>query len=1074
MSKVRLFNTLEDLKEDDFKKFKWHLCSNPKGIKVCRLEKADRQDTVDVMVQTYGFSEALKVAHEVLEKLKMRDLAQNLPCKDVTLQVSEPLQPITYYQQKLQSNLQDKFMCAQEGWTKKKDEQPLDDIYTEVYITVGGEVHISQQHEVMQIEMAGKQAGTEKPIKPSDMFKPPSGKYRAIRTVLTSGIAGIGKTFLVRKFVLDWVEGRANKDVDLIFPFTFRQLNLLKGKKFCLAELIHTCIRETKDIKNEALNDIFKKLQASGNTNFDKSEFKLLFVLDGLDESHLQLECSTNEKPEVDFDVTTSDSVDVLLTNLIRKNLLPSARLWITTRPTAASQIHSDFIDIMTEVRGFTDPQKEGYFRKRFREEEQASRIISHIKSSRSIHIMCHIPVFCWITATVLEDVLKTSEGRELPTTLTEMYTEFLVFQIDQAKSNFKNDNCIQHFQSLAKLAFHQLEKGNLIFYEKDLKESGIEVSGASMYSGVFTEIFKEEHGKMKDEDKMFSFVHLSVQEFLAALHVEMSLINGNRNVMSEPEEAFKRLWLLFTRASTTEVHRVAIDKALQSPNGHLDLFLRFLLGLSVQTKHTLLRGLLTKKRSSSETSKETAEYIKKKINKNPSPERIINLFHCLNELNHHSLEKEIQQYLHSGSLSAVKLSPAHWSALAFILLSSEKDLDVFDLKKYSASEDALLKLLPVVKASNRALLRGCNLSGRSCEVLAPVLSSQSSSLRELDLSFNNLQDSGVKLLCAGLESPHCRLEALRLTGCKVSWGSCEALATILSSQSSNLRELDLSNNDLQDSGVKLLSSGLESPHCTLDTLRLSGCQVSKEGCAALALALSSNPSYLRELDLSYNHPGDSGRKLLSAGLKNPQWGLSTLRVDDCGEQRLKPGVRKYACELTLDPNTVNRNLKLSNNNRKATWVDEEQLYPDHPERFSHSYQLLCSNGLTGRCYWEVNWNGDAVISVAYRGINRRGDGDDGRFGKNVQSWSLECSEVNCYSVCHDNKRTDIVLPHTLFHRVAVYLDWPAGILSFYRVTLDKHIHLHTFTTTFTEPLYPGFGLWFLCGFPSSVALCEL
>ncbi|XP_023255094.1 protein NLRC3-like, partial [Seriola lalandi dorsalis] len=275
-------------------------------------------------------------------------------------------------------------------------------------------------------------------------------------------------------------------------------------------------------------------LESSGNTNYDKSKFKLMFVLDGLDESRLELDCSTSKNQNPDFDVTASTSVDVLLTNLIKRNLLPSARLWITTRPAAANQIHSDFIDVVTEVRGFTDPQKEEYFRKRFRDEEQASRIISHIKTSRSLHIMCHIPVFCWITATVLEEVLETREEGELPKTLTEMYAEFLGFQIHQTKQRYDQKKCIQYINSLAKLAFYELEKGNLIFYEKDLIESGVDVSGASVCSGMFTQIFKEERGRRNDADKMFSFIHLSVQEFLAALYVEMALLNRNKNVLSE------------------------------------------------------------------------------------------------------------------------------------------------------------------------------------------------------------------------------------------------------------------------------------------------------------------------------------------------------------------------------------------------------------------------------------------------------------------------------------------------------------------------------------------------------------
>ncbi|XP_045905047.1 NACHT, LRR and PYD domains-containing protein 3-like [Micropterus dolomieu] len=547
--------------------------------------------------------------------------------------------------------------------------------------------------------------------------------------------------------------------------------------------------------------------------------------------------------------------------------------------------------------------------------------------------------------------------------------------------------------ESLGKLAFEQLQKGNLIFYESDLTECGIDIRAASVYSGVFTQIFKEERGLY--QDKVFCFVHLSVQEFLAALHVHLTFINSGVNLLAEEQ---------------TQFYQSAVDQALQSPNGHLDLFLRFLLGFSLQTNQTFLRGLLTQTGSSSQTNEETVQYIKKKIEENPCPERSINLFHCLNELKDHSLVEEIQQYLRSGSLATDQLSPAQWSALVFILLSSEKDLDVFDLKKYSASEEALLRLLPVVKASKKALLSGCNLSERSCE----------------------------------------------------------ALSSVLSSQSSSLRELDLSNNNLQDSGVKLLSAGLESPHCTLETLRLSGCLITEEGCAFLASALSSNPSRLRELDLTYNHSGVSGGKLLCAELTHCR--LENLSVEPDGVQWLKPGLRKYFCELSLDPNTAHKFLKLSENNKKVTDLRKEHPYLDHPERFDYWPQVLCESALTGRCYWEVEWVGKVYIAVSYRGIGRSGDRDGSKFGGNDQSWCLSCTDGG-YNAWHNNSGT-LIPSSSVSNRVAVYLDYAAGSLSFYRVSCDTLIHLHTFSTTFTEPLYPGFG--YGVKFNSSAFLCQL
>ncbi|XP_076848267.1 NLR family CARD domain-containing protein 3-like [Brachyhypopomus gauderio] len=926
---------------------------------------------------------AMKITLHVLRNMNQTDLANTLQTK---------LLPACH--RKLKSKLREKCQKINEGISQHGTTALLNEIYTELYITEGGSGEVNNEHEVRQIETASRRPATqETPIKCSDIFRPSPGQDKAIRTVLTKGVAGIGKTVSVQKFILDWSEGNVNQDVIFIFPLPFRELNLMKEKKLSLVQLLHCFFPETRELKP---------------THY--THYKILFIFDGLDECRLPLDFQNNDSV---WDVTESTSVDVVLTNLIKGNLLPSALLWITSRPAAANQIPSECVDQVTEVRGFSGPQREEYFRKRISDQSLANRIISHMKSSRSLYIMCHIPVFCWIAATVLERMLGEAESGEIPKTLTQMFTHFLIFHIKhkdqkyEQKSDTDPQQSRKHVLALGKLAFQQLDKGNLIFYEDDLRNSGIDVREMSVYSGMCTQIFREEFGLHLG--KVFSFVHLSVQEFLAALYVFITFISTNTNVLQQQQPKHTE-----RQNTLSDFLNSAVDKALESQNGHLDLFLRFLLGLSLESNQTLLRGLLTQTGSSSHCKEETVMYIKEKIWENPSPEKSINLFHCLNELNDHSLVQEVQTYLSRGGdtrLRGVRLSPAQWSALVFVMLNSEEELGKFDLNKYDPSEECLVRLLPVVKASRKVILSLCGLTEESCKSLTSVLQTENS-----------------------------------------------------------LKELEINNNDLKDSGVEQLCAGLKSSNCKLEILRLSGCLVTEEGCSSLASALSSNPSHLKELDLTYNHPGDSGVKLLSARLEDPHCRLDTLRVDHAGKISLKPGLRKYACELTLDPNTAHTLLSLSEGNRKVTFVEEQQTYPDHPERFDVCTQVMCRESLTGRCYWEVECSGVAGIAVTYKGISRKGDSDDCGFGWNIKSWKLRCYN-NSYSVCHNNNHTDISAPSSS-NRVGVYLDWPAGTLSFYRVSSHTHTltHLYTFHSTFTEPLYAGFGVYS----DSSVCVCEL
>ncbi|XP_051578776.1 NACHT, LRR and PYD domains-containing protein 3-like isoform X2 [Myxocyprinus asiaticus] len=976
-------------------------------------------------------TEAALQTHTLLDETAGLQQDSHQPVDDVLQRVKD----------QHKTSMKNKNEGLSEGIKLHKHQTLLNRIYTQLYI-IEGENGLNEEHEVLHMEKTSRtQHLHNTPINCNDIFdhlpepgckKQRKQKKEKIKTVLTKGIAGIGKTVSVQMFIVDWAEGKANQDVDFIFVLPSRELNLIKDDQYSLHKLVLDFHPELQDVDSKIYD-----------------ECKVVFIFDGLDESRITLKFSDSEKVS---DVTETSSVCVLMSNLIKGDLLPSALIWITSRPAAVNQIPSKYIKRVTEIQGFNDPQKEEYFRKSISDEHQASRIISHIKRARSLHIMCHIPVFCWISATVLQNILKQDHSEEIPKTLTEMYIHFLLIQINMR--NQKNDEKDERdpkklLQSnrevivkLSELAYRQLMKGNVMFYEEDLRESGIDTS---VYSGICTEFFKEE--SVIHQRKVYCFIHLSFQEFLAAFFVLYS------HVMENMESLKLFLWYSSKKSSLFRLLKSAVIKSLQSENGHLDLFLRFLLGISLESNQGLLQDLLTHTKNSSKCIKSTTEHIKYKIKggERLSAERCINLFLCLLEMNDQTLYREIQEYVKSDKHSENSLSPGHCSAIAYMLQISEKVLDEFDLRKYNTSDEGRRRLIPAVMNSRKALLAGFNLTDQFCESLASALQS-SNSLRELNLS--NMQDSGVKLLSDGLKSPKCHLNILRFTLCHLTDQCCESLASVLQS-SNSLKELNLSNNNLQDSGVKLLSDALKSPNCQLKILKLSGCMVTEEGCCYVASALTSNPSHLIELDLSYNHLGELGVMLLSERLNDPNCTLDKLNVDHGGEIRITPAPQKYACDLTLDPNTAHTRLSLSKENRKVTCMEEQQSYPDHPERFEKCHQVMCGESLAGYCYWEAEWSGVTDISVTYKGINRKGRGSV--FGYNELSWTLNCSD-NRFTARHNSKETVIHAPLPLSNRVSVYLDWSAGTLSFYSVS-DSHTltHLHTFNTTFTEPLYAGF-----------------
>nr|XP_061796670.1 NACHT, LRR and PYD domains-containing protein 12-like [Nerophis lumbriciformis] len=874
--KELLWNTLMELGEDDFKSFRFHT-DLPRSVR----ENTQREFIADKLLIKHG-ENTLDETVKILEKIGNNELAEKLrsdvlEIKGADFSVHDDDQ-IARLKRELQDNLRRLYRFASEGNTERwQQQQPLEDVYTQLDITYGADVSPDGRHEVLQMETCD--AAAKQSILACDIFKSPDGNRRPIRTMLTVGFAGIGKTFLIQKFVWDWASGNTNQDVDFIFPFTFRELNTEKEESFTLAELIQSFVcGDGHMIKR--LNDIFVYLQTSGKQDFESSGIKILFILDGLDECNFKIDLKKARK--VNKNVKESYPLEVLLAYLIKGNLLPCARVWITTRPAAARDIPADLIDSRTEVGGFSDSRRLEYFRQRFPNEE---RVTEHIRKSRTIFIMCHIPIFCWFTATVLQVHLDKGEEGDLPTTLTDMYSAFIGHHLENSKER-NTAEYIPDVKALAKLAFDHTMSQRQIFYEKDLEDSCFDYSQAAKHCGLFTEVFKEVHPLKSKKQKMFQFIHLTIQEYLAALYVKMCFFHDNKNVLDASR--WKKNLMPVKRKTITEVHKSALQKASES-EGNLDMFLRFLVGLSLQCNQEIVGALLKVPHDWEQSKSKTVKLIQKRIKRN-TPEKNVNLFYCLNELKDDSLLKQIQHQLVSGRLSWRQMSNDMWSALAFFLLTDDETMKSFDLRRYSPSPLGLKKLLLVVKASQKSNLSHCRLDKGSCHLLASVLSSPSN-LRHLDLgngnkrdllTQNDVSDDGVEILLKGLASPHCNLEVLKLSRCSITKKGCISLAEALKVTPSHLQELDLRWNNLSDEGIEILSKGLASPNCILKVLKLSWCSITQRGCISLAEALKVTPSHLQELDLSFNGLSDEGVEILSKGLASPHCILKILNLTNC------------------------------------------------------------------------------------------------------------------------------------------------------------------------------------------------
>ncbi|XP_069024224.1 NACHT, LRR and PYD domains-containing protein 12-like [Embiotoca jacksoni] len=679
-------------------------------------------------------------------------------------------------------------------------------------------------------------------VTPAEIFSCDCLHNTSKRTVITVGASGVGKTVTVQSCALNWADRRDHHDIRFLFPLAFWEFNLLK-QKLSLIELLQTFFPELKELDASSLN-----------------KENVWFILDGLDEYRRPLNFSC---PAV-INVSEACTVDSLVTNLIRGNLLPHAHIWLLTRYSAAAKIPNCYFLKETELQGFSNEQKEQYFGTVLGNEDLANKAIDHVRLSRSLDFLCQIPSICTIVAHVFKDHLKVIEGYKIhPLNLTQIYTNLL---------KASNSNVIA---KLKRLALVRKNEDTLIF-ESDLLERDISAEAASAFAKECPLVLREETGL--HNHTVFRFGQWSILEFLAA--------------------SAKLDDLKVSRVSLRCTCKRLVDEALKSNDGEFDTFLRFLFGL-IKERHLL------------DSNDVLFVYTKRTIMENVLSDSFFGLFQCLREYDSQALQSEAKFFAKFDVCPMGEFSQMQWEFMVNKIMDFDGIQDKFEMPVPMRCEEKLLRQLPDILRSRKAILRFSNLTDKSCPALAAVMSTKESHLRELDLGYNSFSDSGVFNLVQGLSDQNCRLKVLRLSGCGVTEQACKHLATALGS-APKLEELDISRNEVGDMGIWHLAVGLKTAECHLEKLKLSQCNIETDGCVYLAMSLHKNPTYLKELDLSINIIGDQGANELFkmfdishlAKLEMYHCGLTVLSCIGIGE------ALKSETGSLVELNLSNNNLK--------------------------------------------------------------------------------------------------------------------------------------------------------------------
>ncbi|XP_073453520.1 NACHT, LRR and PYD domains-containing protein 3-like isoform X2 [Aquarana catesbeiana] len=954
--------SLEDLKGSDFKRFKNKLSDfsygNKPPIPKGKLENADCITTKDLLINTYGKEGALDVMDKVLTLISLLGPANDLQKRRAEIECK----------MEYMDSMKEDFQWIKEYNARRGETVSLQNTYTNLQLIKGPQIMGEKMHEILNsgkghLQNLKKESDKYSQTTIKTLFDPDKDGFTP-KIVVLQGPAGIGKTMTSRKIMLDWASGNLYQDkFDFVFHLSCRELNTITGPISLVGLLSRTCKLSS--------DDLVSILKDPANHR------KLLFMVDGFDELRWTLE----KKSEVCHDIFEETHKDLLLQRLFRKQILKESSLIITTRPLALEKLYS-FVDKSrdVEVMGFTKEDCVKYFHNFFKNKIDADKALSLVKDNDVLYLMCTVPIVCWIVCTVLKPQIKQDLDLLQSKTATSIYLLYLKGLIKYHCREQPANTCLKKLCALAK---EGILNQKILFEMEDLNRHGLSLS-------EIESVFLNENLFHLDIETQtcYSFIHLSVQEFLAALYYVLDDGSGNEEGTTGLGEG----------TSIPEICKGNSLSIMCEEHPHLALAVRFLFGLlnekEVKTfsestginislparqamEEWLIRECLSKDSHTGNTSAiysieailclyetQDKDFIRRIISYSSHLELIdewkgglMRKKNCSKQLCYCLLTCENLQAL---SFSDLVLEPKHRQMLSSLLhgckelsfqfvISPNYEPNTFKFFSYKASFD--LSWLAHPQSNIRVLrLECCWLTPSCCDVLRSLLITNRS-LISLDLSQNILKDSGIKLLCEGLRDPGCTLQELRLRRCSLTPSCCDVLRSLLITNRS-LISLDLSYNELMDSGIKLLCEGLKDPGCTLQELRLELCSLTPSCCDVLRSLLITNRSLI-SLDLSGNILKDSGIELLCEGLRDPRCTLQELRFDYCEMTLL-------CCDDAYSTISTNQTL-----NTLETRFDIDEEISESDERFEGLRRLSYTVELIRKRYPDDNLPKE--VKIKYR-----------------------------------------------------------------------------------------------------------